>query len=83
MMQMDVDYARRKTLWLDLLIMLKTPIVILTQLGELIGRKLRVRSGRPGTTGLWCSAGAVASSLAEPPGAPGSPNISNKTEGTL
>jgi hypothetical protein len=78
MMQMDIDYACRKTLWLDLLIMLKTPLVILSQIGELIGRKLRVPSGWAGLAGWWSSAGVVASPPAKISGAQGSPDISEK-----
>lgn len=45
MMQLDIKYARKKTLWLDLIIILKTPAVIAGQILEWRRRKReRIRS---------------------------------------
>jgi hypothetical protein len=44
MMLLDIEYTRRKTLWLDLLIMLKTPLVLLSQIGEVMARKFGLLS---------------------------------------
>jgi lipopolysaccharide/colanic/teichoic acid biosynthesis glycosyltransferase len=39
MMQMDIDYGRNRTLGLDLLILFKTPLVVLGQVCEVLARK--------------------------------------------
>ena len=44
MMRLDIEYARRKTLWFDLLIMLKTLPAIAGQVLESRGRRKTVRS---------------------------------------
>lgn len=44
MMELDIKYAREKTLWLDLAIILKTPIVII---GQVIESRQRKRGGTP------------------------------------
>lgn len=41
MMQLDIDYVRSKTGWLDLLILIKTPCVVTGQLWDLLNRRLR------------------------------------------
>jgi len=48
MMQLDLEYARTKSLWLDLKIMLLTPQSLLVQLGDL-RRPKTLRSQHPGT----------------------------------
>jgi lipopolysaccharide/colanic/teichoic acid biosynthesis glycosyltransferase len=42
MMELDIKYAREKTLWLDLAIMLKTPAVII---GQVLESRLKKRGG--------------------------------------
>ena len=44
MMELDIKYSRKKTLWLDLAIILKTPVVIVGQVFESAQRK---RGGTP------------------------------------
>ncbi len=43
MIQMDIDYARHASLWLDLSIMIRTPIALLSQLAA--ARKARKQAG--------------------------------------
>jgi len=47
MMELDIKYSREKTLWLDLSIILKTPVVIIGQVLESAQRK---GGGTPGIT---------------------------------
>jgi lipopolysaccharide/colanic/teichoic acid biosynthesis glycosyltransferase len=63
MMELDIRYAREKTLWLDLLIIVKTPFVMIGQVLEL---KLRKRGSKPaidlartGTRATTFSAGGI------------------------
>jgi exopolysaccharide production protein ExoY len=44
MMELDIKYAREKTLWLDLAIILKTPAVII---GQVLESRLKKRDGTP------------------------------------
>jgi lipopolysaccharide/colanic/teichoic acid biosynthesis glycosyltransferase len=43
MMAMDSKYARCKTIWLDLTIMMKTPLVLMTQLMDAMRRRNGIR----------------------------------------
>lgn len=65
MMELDIRYAREKTLWLDLVIIVKTPFVMIGQVLEL---KLRRRASkpaiglaRPGTRAATFSVGGIGS----------------------
>lgn len=79
MMQLDVDYAHRKTLGLDLLILIKTPLVILSQLRELLFRKLGAGThSRSVQAQLSGSVNAVIHAPASLAGTPESPVSSNK-----
>jgi exopolysaccharide production protein ExoY len=42
MMQLDISYARNKTLWMDLMIILKTPLVMI---GQMLESRLKKRAG--------------------------------------
>jgi hypothetical protein len=75
---LDVDYAQRKTLWLDLLIIIKTPLVILSQLRELLVRKLRAFRSRSSQAKLGCPVDPVISPPANPSRSAGNPIFSNK-----
>ena len=47
MVRLDVWYAKNKTIWMDLKIMVKTPLVLLVQCRDSIGReKRKVESGK-------------------------------------
>jgi lipopolysaccharide/colanic/teichoic acid biosynthesis glycosyltransferase len=59
MLELDVKYAREKTLWLDLAIILKTPIVII---GQVLESRQKRRGGRP--PGLTSGTGARTAGLA-------------------
>jgi lipopolysaccharide/colanic/teichoic acid biosynthesis glycosyltransferase len=78
MMRLDVDYAHRKTLWLDLLIIIKTPLVIQSQLRELLVRKLRVFRSRSVQAKSSCPVDPVTSPPANPSRSPGNPIFANK-----
>jgi lipopolysaccharide/colanic/teichoic acid biosynthesis glycosyltransferase len=41
MIQLDIDYARRKSLWFDIMIIFKTVPAILTQIRDVLARKAR------------------------------------------
>lgn len=63
MMEMDIKYAREKSLWLDLAIMLKTPFVMVAQMLESRKRKRGGKgpgvASRPGNRTGNFSAGGV------------------------
>jgi len=58
MMELDIKYAREKTLWLDLAIIVKTPIVII---GQLLESRQKKRGGRPPGSGNRAAEFAVGS----------------------
>jgi len=78
MMQLDVDYAHRKTLWLDLLIIIKTPMVVMGQVWEVLARRLGWSRRQVGQAELRSSIGAVMSHTSNASRAPGSTMLSNK-----
>jgi lipopolysaccharide/colanic/teichoic acid biosynthesis glycosyltransferase len=41
MMRMDIEYARKKTLWMDLMIILKTPLAVMGQMWDSLNKKKR------------------------------------------
>ena len=52
MMELDIKYSREKTLWLDLVIILKTPFVIV---GQVLESRRRKRAGSPGKPPVRCA----------------------------
>jgi lipopolysaccharide/colanic/teichoic acid biosynthesis glycosyltransferase len=78
MMQLDVDYAHRKNLWLDLLIIMKTPMVVMGQVWEVLAGRLGLLRRRAGETKLRTSVGTVTSHPSDASGAPRSAMFSNK-----
>jgi len=78
MMQLDVDYAHRKTLWLDLLIIFKTPMVVMGQVWEVLARRMGLFRHWTGQTKLRPSVRDVTSYTSNASRAPGSTMLSNK-----
>jgi len=56
MVEMDIQYALHKSLMGDLIIMLKTPLVLLMQSKDAMVKKTTVRNQRSAVSGLACQA---------------------------